>query len=546
MHSLTSAYQAAPLRVPRELTPRLMRFAGLIAVLVAIGLVAPLVPAPADTPVPVWKADPAVVRVAADEPSSTLRIIIRERAPATDEAESVVRTAGGHVTHELPIVGGFSARLPADALDTVLRSSAVWRVWGDARLQAANVNMRQYDSYPKNTVWRPAIGLDKVTQTGAGVTVAVLDTGIRNHPDLRGRIVATADFTPDGDGIDTYGHGTHMAGIVAGNGSANSAYVGVAPGAQIVAVKVAGSNGATDVSVVIAGLQWIVAHRQTFGIKVLNLSFGTDSRQPYLLDPLNYAVEQVWFSGIFVAVAAGNRGPTSGTINKPADDPFVVSVGASDLKDTVTRTDDVVADFSSRGPTQDALVKPDLGAPGITIVAPRARGSTVEAEHPDALIGDNYMKGTGTSQATAVVSGVAALMYEANPNLTPNVAKAILIGTAKNMPADPTGLRTVNAKDAVYHAVVGTYAALPANQNVKPSTGLGSLQASRGTFHISVDIDGDGVAEPLVGEIGFGWTAGSWSAGSWSAGSWSAGSWSAGSWSAGSWSAGSWSAGAWS
>ena len=257
------------------------------------------------------------------------------------------------------------------------------------------------------------------------------DTGIIQSPDFGNRILTSVDFTHEADGIDHYGHGTHMAGIIAGNGSQSSGkWAGVAQKANLVSVKVAPTDGSTDVSVVIAGLQWIITNRAQYNIRVLNLSFGTDSLQPYAVDPLDYAVEQVWNSGVLVVAAAGNRGSNSGTINKPGDDPFVLTVGAMDGAGTLGKLNDMVMAFSSRGPTQDGLDKPDLVAPGVTIVSVRDPGSTVDTYHSDARVGTAYFKGTGTSQAAAVVSGVGALMFQAKPGLTNNQAKALLMGTA--------------------------------------------------------------------------------------------------------------------
>ena len=174
----------------------------------------------------------------------------------------------------------------------------------------------------------------------------MIDTGVAQVEDLGERVVARVDFTPDAGGDDAYGHGTHLAGVIAGNGAASGGkWRGVAPGAKLVSVKVAGPDGSTDVSVVIAALQWVVTHRVQYGIKVLNLSFGTDSVQPYAIDPLNAAVERAWAAGITVVVSSGNRGP--GTINKPGDDPFVITVGAVDVHQTADRKDDEVAPFSS-------------------------------------------------------------------------------------------------------------------------------------------------------------------------------------------------------
>jgi serine protease AprX len=523
------------------------------------------------------KADPALAKMAASHPGSRLSVIVRETNPASLEAERRVWSLGGHVTHELPIIGSFSARLPGTALASLAESSAVWRVWGDGHLRATEVNMSQYDTQPPDTSWKQSIQPQQsgpmalMGSTGAvnglGVTVALLDTGISQVPDLGNRVLVRADFTPDHDGYDRFGHGTHMAGIIAGDGSAsNGQWVGVAPKANIVSVKVAGADGSTDVSVVIAGMQWIVSHRAQYNIRILNLSYGTDSKQGYLLDPLDYAVEQVWRSGIFVAVAAGNTGPNAGTVNKPGDDPYVLTVGGGDTKNTSFRDDDEVAPFSSRGPTQDGLNKPDLMAPSISIVSLRAVGSTIDLAHPAARVGESYFKGTGTSQATAIVSGVAANMFSAAPALTPDLVKAIITRTAD---------RRTNSQPGAGSGMVDAYAALsvakrnlwwgsPANQGVAPSTGLGSLEASRGSRHVYADINRDGVMELVEGEVdvlgnswsGNGWSGNSWSGNAWcsyvfegagwSGNSWSGNSWSGTSWTGDSWTGNSWSGDSWS
>jgi serine protease AprX len=518
---------------------------------------------------PATKVDPGVLDAIAEAPSRELGLIVRETDPGSTVAEDLVRDLGGAVTHDLPIVRGFAARMAASDVPDLARSSAVELVWGDAPIQMSSSPTSSYDSWSPNTAWRQSIRLTQLEgyYTGSGVTVALLDTGVSPVSDLGSRVVARVDLTPERDGYDRYGHGTHMAGIIAGDGSASAGeWRGVAPGASLVSVKVAGADGSTDASVVIAGLQWILANKSTYGIRVLNLAFGTDSRQSYSVDPLNYAVEQVWLGGIFVVTSAGNRGPDGGTINKPGDDPYVVTVGAVDLKGTSERSDDVVAPFSSWGATPDGFIKPDLVAPGITIVAPRAAGSTVDLQHPQARVGETYIKGTGTSQAAAVVSGVAALMFQADPSMTPDVAKATLLGSAfKTLTyRSGGGHGLVDAAGAVIAARNRKFTYAPANLGLIPSTGTGSLEASRGSFHVNADPDGDGVWELIVGEIdvlGQPWTATSWSALSWStsmwvalaavtpgwtATSWSATSWSGTAWNATSWSATSWSAHVWS
>jgi serine protease AprX len=514
------------------------------------------------------KVDPGLSTMAARHPGSTIPVIVRETTPQTDDAERLVRSLHGHVTHELSIVGGFSAVVPGAAVAELAASPDVLRVWGDGRVRMAGVDMDQYDTYPINTVWRSTINLlQALTKaSGAGVGVAVIDTGVVPVPDLANHVSYRVDFTAEHDGLDRYGHGTHMSGIIVGDGtSSNGQYTGVAPGAHLVSVKVAGYDGATDVSVIIAALQWVIAHKAQFNIRVLNLSFGTDSTQRYAIDPLDFAVEQTWKAGITVVVSAGNRGPGIGSIDKPADDPYVITVGAVDTKQTESAADDTVAPFSAQGPTHDGFKKPDIVAPGISIVSARDPNSTVDQLHPAARVGDFYFKGTGTSQATAMVSGIVALMGQVNPLLTPNQVNGILMRTATKLPSQPgSGAGELNAGAAV-NAVSDLLGLLnPANGGLVASTGTGSLEASRGSTHVYADLNNDGKPDLVKGEVtafGSPWTARSWSANSWSdygwetkswsdtssgARSWSGMQWNSKSWSESSWTGSSWSSSKWS
>jgi serine protease AprX len=513
------------------------------------------------------KVDPGLAAEAAAAPASAVNVIVRESLPPSDAAERLVRSLGGTVTHELPILGGFSATVPGSALADLAQSGSVGLIWGDGKIRMSSSPTSLYNTLAPNTAWRQSIRLNQVDDVydGTGVTVALLDTGVTQSEDLDDRVVARVDLTPEQDGFDRYGHGMHMSGIIAGTGAdSGGQWTGVAPGANLVSVKVAGPDGSTDVSVVIAGLQWVVANRSTYNIRVLNLAFGTDSVQSYSIDPLDYAVEQAWFSGILVVASAGNRGPGGNTINKPGDDPFVLTVGAADNHGTPDRSSTTVATFSSWG-SPGGFTKPDIIAPGITIVSLRDPGSTIDTLYPDARIGDSYFKGTGTSQAAAIVSGVAALMFQANPWLTPDLAKGVLLKTAyKNGNyGHGAGAGLVDAGSAL-QAARNPNGVTPANLGLVPSTGTGSLEASRGSFHVNADIDGDGIPDPVIGEIdalGQPWPAMSWSAYAWytspwseltavtpgwSAVSWSALSWSGTTWSAVSWSAVSWSADMWS
>jgi serine protease AprX len=447
------------------------------------------------------------------------------------------------VTRDLPVVGGFSAKVPAGQLPALLGSPAVGQVWPDGSVGMrgrSRADQAAGDAAPVGA-WHRVINLHGLGTDAGRATVAMLDTGVSPTPDLGARMLARVDLTEEHDGYDRFGHGSHLSGVIAGNGemtdgrvggARGGGYQGADPAARLVSVKVANATGATDVSVVLAGLQWVVSNRDRYGIKVLNLSFGTDAVQPYLVDPLDYAVEKVWRAGILVVVAAGNDGELGpGRLAKPADDPFVLTVGAADFGSTGTTADDAVAPFSSRGPTVDGIAKPDLVAPGMSILGIRAKGSTIDRLRPSARFHRDYFKGTGTSQAAAIVSGVAARLYAADPALRPDEAKAILVQTAQRHLADRPGAGAgmVDARAAVQAVRHGTYRAGTVNQGLRPSTGSGDLEGSRGSQYAYTDLDGDGSVEPIVGEkdaLGRAWDAAAWTSTPWTRSTWSRSPWS--------------------
>jgi serine protease AprX len=488
------------------------------------------------------------------EPASSLAlrappvsIVVRERSPSSPLAERLVRNLRGKVTRKLPIVDGFAAEVPAEGLPRLGRSPLVAALWPDGRVRMADLGDDDEDDddadedddsaqsgVAANTAWRGAIGLPALRgrYDGEDVAVAVLDTGVSPAADLRNAVELRVDLTPGHDGIDRFGHGTHMAGIIAGDGSSSQGtWRGVAPDADLISIKVAGPDGATDVSVVLAALQWAVTNRERLGIRVLNLAFGTDATSSYRVDPLDYAVERAWRAGILVVAAAGNRGPDAGTIAKPGDDPFVLTVGAADVRGTADRRDDAVAPFSSRGPTVDGVAKPDLVAPGVSIVSVRAPGTWADLDRPEARVGNAYFKGTGTSQAAAVVSGIAALLFEADPSLTPDEAKAALIGSSSGLGGEPgAGSGLVDAARAVEAVVSNQYGATQINAAHAPATGVGGIEPSRGSYHVYSDLNADNVPDLVKGEVdvlGNAWNAQTWSAEAWSAQQWRATRWHA-------------------
>jgi serine protease AprX len=382
--------------------------------------------------------------------------------------------------------------------------------------------------------------------TGQGVTVAVIDTGVAPVAALSGpnKVIAKVDLSseasvPEAAMLDTYGHGTHMSGIIAGRDPdtdpATAAlhpdqFLGVAPGASIVAVKVGDNTGAVDVSQVAAGIDWVVEHKTELGIRVVNLSYGTASTQPYNVDPLAFAVERAWQAGIVVVAAVGNDGKAAHQVASPALDPFVIAVGAAER----TATGWVIPTFTSSG-DHDRL--PDVVAPGAHIDSLRDPGSRVDVEHPEGYVSPTLFRGSGSSQATAVVSGAVALLLSKNPAWTPDQVKASLITTATGLKQTRlTGYGLINAASAA--------AATPPNvaQPWKASTGTGTLEASRGGQHVTVN--GTVIAGEMT-VLGSSWKGSSWKGSSWKGGSWTGSSWKGSSWKGSSWKGDIWTDASW-
>jgi serine protease AprX len=375
--------------------------------------------------------------------------------------------------------------------------------------------------------------------------------------------------------LDAFGHGTHLAGIIAGRDASatlghyagdTSDFIGMAPDAHIVSVKVGDAYGNVDVTQIIAAIDWVVQHRNDPGanIRVINLSVGTNSTQPYTIDPLAYAVEQAWKAGIVVVAASGNDGrsltnPDRGTgLADPAFDPRILAVGAADTKGTLSTSDDSVAAFSSgQGTTSSTSRKPDLLAPGVHVASLRDPGSFVDQNAGAyGAINDRLMRGSGSSQAAAVVSGAAALVISQHPTATPNQVKQLLMATADGVSGGSafTGQGEINLNAALTKDLGSS------NSPNMTATGTGTIQATRGT-NILVD-PATGIA--LTGErdifghpidttalaaaeaTGSSWSGGMWNGSSWSGSSWSGSSWSGSSWSGSSWSGSSWSGSSWS
>jgi serine protease AprX len=417
---------------------------------------------------------------------------------------------------------------------------------------------------------------------GQGIDVAVIDTGVVPVAGLAGKTLNGPDLSFERGNatlrsLDTFGHGTHMASLIAGAADATDSkgvpvagtWSGIAPSARVVSLKVATADGAADVSQVIAAVNWVVEHRSDPGmnIRVLNLSFGTNSAQSYLLDPLAHAVEQAWKAGIVVVAAAGNDGATATRLDDPAVDPLVLAVGAESPGTDPAVKHDTVADFSSRGSTTRHA---DLLAPGASVLGLRDPGSAIDLAYPSAVVGERFFKGSGTSQAAAVTSGAVALLLSKRPTLTPDQVKKLLTSTAA--PID--GADAVSQGAGVLDVNKAAGASVPAlSTQLAVATGLGSLEAARGGAHVQLG------STELTGEkdaFGAAWKPAIWTAAitgltswtgsaapsgtSWSTWAWlgssladktttqtttSSGGWTGRMWSGRMWSGGTWSATLW-
>jgi len=389
--------------------------------------------------------------------------------------------------------------------------------------------------------------------TGRRATVAVLDTGIDNLPDFSGRLIGGVDLTGGRNPFqDSYGHGTFVAGLIAGNGaSSGGQYAGEAPSANLVSIKVAGASGTTDLANLILGLQWAVDHKISYGIKVLNMSLGFQTVMSTVINPLDQAVQAVWGARIAVVVSAGNSGPFNGTILSPGDDPLVITVGALDDMAASSLTGDEMCDFSSAGPTwADGFVKPDLVTSGRSVVSLAAPGSTIYDEHPSARVGSANFVGSGTSFSSAITAGAAALVLADNPGLTPNQIKARLLGTTS---PGPVGNPFVDG-----HGALNAYAAATAGpMNLSQSAPLLptlpgitvqlSPTSSANTWNPSLWSGTSWAPGPSDDWTwqGLAWNGGDWNGWTWTGRAWNAGDWAGAAWNSASWTGRAWNGSGW-
>jgi serine protease AprX len=381
--------------------------------------------------------------------------------------------------------------------------------------------------------------------TGTGVNVAIIDTGIAPVPALTspGKVVAAVDFSDERNdpalaGRDGYGHGTHLAGIVAGH---DADFEGVAPGAGLVSVKVGDRTGAVSETQMVAAVDWVVANADALDIDVLTVAFDSGLGTSAATDPLAAALDRAWNAGIVVVTAAGNRGAEAGGLDSPASDPNVIAVGGVEATDGGF----AIPDWASSG---DGVRNPDLAAPGAHIRSLRAPGSLADVEHPEGFVDNARFLGSGSSQAAAVTSGAVALMLSAHPQLSPDQVKQALVASATPIDANETivGAGVLDIGAAVNATPV---AATPVAHAAAPSaakvSGTPSWNGSSWTGSSWTGSSWTGSSWTGSSWTGSSWTGSSWTGSSWTGSSWTGSSWTGSSWTGSSWTGSSWTGSSW-
>jgi serine protease AprX len=493
----------------------------LLGILLIISLFSPVLPSSQNA---VARAQPVLVQMAASNPDQIVSVIIQKMAGAAGVERQVFRL-DGKVTKDLKIINAFAAEIRLGAAMEIARSYQVRWVSLDAPMVSTACSQCIDTSKLANSYIR-TIRAEQTWNSspylqGQGIGVAVVDSGVNPNGDFYtsgvNRQVADVRFNSDYNqsSFDGYGHGTHVASVVGGDGSESGGkYIGVAPRVNIINVKVSNDDGSAMIKDVVAGLQWVLQNKDTHNIRVVNLSLNSSVAESYHTSPLDAAVEILWFNKIVVVASAGNHG--NGAIYPPANDPFVITVGATDDKGTNSFSDDVMASFSAYGQTSDGVKKPDLVAPGANIIARLVNQNMgLASAHPSNKVGTLYFRMSGTSMAAPMVSAAVALLLQDEPNLTPDQVKYRLIATANKAWPGYNAAKSGAGYLDTYAAVRGT-TTQSANTGQRPSQLL-----STG----SEPITWGSVGWNSVGWNSVGWNSVGWNSVGWNSVGWNSDYW---------------------
>jgi serine protease AprX len=500
------------------------------------------------------------------QPAPTKRVIVQAVDGSLASVGVAAGKLGAHVVSTQQSLGTLVVDVPANRLDDLRDVPGV---------RDATEDMQVHLSSIPGATGLPGDIVNVAAETGAteywrdgyfgqGVDVALLDSGVLpvNGLTTPNKLVIGPDLSYENksktlSGLDTFGHGTHMAGIIAGLDtgltpanylSSSNRFVGMAPGSRIVSLKLADAHGQTDVSQVIAGIDWVVTHAHDPGmnIRVLNLSFGTDPLKDYRSDPLAHAASVAWDRGIVVVVSAGNGDTSDDGLADPAYDPDVLAVGSVDTKGTLDTDDDAVASFSRTGNSRKGKRGPDIVAPGVSLVSLRAPGSFIDQTQAKGRVGQRFFKGSGTSQSAAVVSGAAALMLSQRPQLTPDQVRDVLRDSARSLgrsvSSDEQGQGALDLSDAQRLAA-----------RAAPGRAASSLDPARGGDRPAQYSGRNGynqrdwAGNPALGALWSGtkWRGATWAGATWAGATWASDDWDGATWAGATWAGATWAGATW-
>ena len=475
---------------------------------------------------------PGLLAKGSKDPGKKLHVIIQSTG-GTSAAAASVNGLGADIRRRLVSANAVAVDITAGKLASLAKQSGL-TITPDATVHLSGSMSYSTQTY-STQLWPYEAGDAWLWGSSAQApTIAVVDSGIdANRADFDGgsRVagqVNLTSMTPNSPG-DGRGHGTFVAGIAAGSAAG---YAGAAPNAKILSLDVMDDTGTARTSDVIAACDWILANKASYNIKVANFSLHSSAQNHFYNDPLDRAVERLWFNGVFVVAAAGNYGSAagpSGVLYAPGNDPFVMTVGAVDLGTSIYKSDDTAAPWSAWGFTEDGFSKPDIGAAGRYMIGPVPMSSTLVAQRPDHVVAPGYMQLSGTSFAAPVVAGSAAQILARHPGWTPDQVKGALMLTAKTLPSAIPGSLGVGSVNA-YSAAMLTYAP-------NPNLALRKFVTSAGTF--------DSTAWNAAVQASASWADASWADASWATASWSAASWADASWADASWADASWADASW-
>jgi serine protease AprX len=522
------------------------------ALLILSFLVSLLGPATAGSVQVQTRVHPLLLETAKETPDVIVSVIL-QKSGESHQINAYIDHLGGIVTHDLRIINAIAVEIPASQLTKLAQHPEVGFISPDSVVEPATTH-DWWNQVDLASTYVQAIRADQVWEEnpdlqGNDITVAIVDSGIKYNFDLTEENNirhARIDGYSSQRNSDGYGHGTHVAGIIGGNGlMSGGAYIGVAPGVHFLDVMVTDHKGAAATSDIIVGLQWTFDHKDDYNIRVVNFSMNSSISESYNTSPLNAALEILWLNGIVVVVSAGNNGSGDniGVLYPPANDPFFITVGAAEDQGTIDISDDVLASFSAYGTTSDGFSKPDIVAPGKDIISILARWRVVLArEHPDHIVDRNYFRMSGTSMAAAVTSGAAALLLQDEPGLTPDQVKYRLMDTAR-----PFNYGNNAGYLDIYAAVHGS-STEAANQEAIPHQLLAkmALIAYWASQNGEEDIDWENVDWSSVNWSSVNWSSVNWSSVNWSSVNWSSVNWSSVNWSSVNWSSVNWSSVNWS